>query len=186
MKNSFRILLLCLFLLCGLTACGSAPSVPESTAPKNTAPETEQTSAADQTTEPSEPKKTDSEPMSSERMIQLTAEDVNIVIRLYDTPTANALYEQLPMKLEFSDFNSTEKIAYLPEALPTEGEPDGCEPKIGDFCLYAPWGNLSLFYQDFRYSESLILLGTVESGMDSVSKLDHAGTVSIQAVSENG
>ena len=178
MKNKLS-LFLCLMLICGLTACGTARTAPESTAS-----EAAQPTVADQTAEPSAPK-ADNETASFERRIQLTAENVNIVVRLYDTPTAEALYEQLPMELEFSDFNSTEKIAYLPESLPTEGEPDGCEPKSGDFCLYAPWGNLSLFYQDFRYSESLILLGTVESGMDSVSALDHAGTVSVQAVPEN-
>ena len=70
------------------------------------------------------------------------------------------------MELNFSDYNGTEKIAYPSETLPTEGEPEGCDPEAGDLCLYAPWGNLCIFYQDFRYSESLIKLGHVESGMD--------------------
>ena len=57
----------------------------------------------------------------------------------------------------------------LPQELPTEGEPDGCDPDVGDFCLYAPWGNLSVFYQDFQYSDSLILLGHIDSGMELLS-----------------
>ena len=73
------------------------------------------------------------------------------------------------MELNFSDYNGTEKIAYPPEALPTEGEPDGCDPDVGDLCLYAPWGNLCIFYQDFRYSQSLIKLGHIKSGMDRLS-----------------
>lgn len=75
------------------------------------------------------------------------------------------------MELSFEDYNSIEKIAYLDGKLPTEGEPDCCEPAVGDLCLYAPWGNLNIFYQDidFRYSKSLIKLGRLTSGMDFVA-----------------
>lgn len=75
------------------------------------------------------------------------------------------------MELSFEDYNSIEKIAYPDGKLPTEGEPDCCEPAVGDLCLYAPWVNLSIFYQDidFRYSKSLIKLGRLTSGMDFVA-----------------
>ena len=69
-------------------------------------------------------------------------------------------------------YNRTEKIAYPPDALPTEGEPDGYDPETGDLCLYAPWGNLCIFYQDFRYSPSLIRLGHVESGIEILSGME--------------
>lgn len=61
------------------------------------------------------------------------------------------------------------KISYLEKSLTTEGEPDGCDSDVGDLCLYAPWGNFSIFYQDFRYSERLIMLGYIDSGMDVIS-----------------
>lgn len=92
-----------------------------------------------------------------------------IRITLYDTPAANDLYNMLPLELNFEDFNGVEKISYLEKSLITDGEPDGCDPDIGDLCLYAPWGNLSIFYQDFRYSERLIMLGHIDSGMDIIS-----------------
>ena len=85
---------------------------------------------------------------------------------LYDTPAANDLYQMLPLELTFEDFNNVEKISYLEKSLTTEGEPD-----VGDLCLYAPWGNLSIFYQDFRYSERLIMLGHIDSGMDVISSM---------------
>lgn len=75
----------------------------------------------------------------------------------------------LPIELSFEDFNGVEKISYLPQELPTEGETDGCDPDMGDLCLYAPWGNLSVFYQDFRYSDGLIMLGHIDSGMELIS-----------------
>ena len=60
-------------------------------------------------------------------------------------------------------------------------EPIGIyRPDVGDLCLYAPWGNLSIFYQDFRYSESLIMLGHVDSGMDIVSSMEENTAVVLE------
>lgn len=112
--------------------------------------------------------------------IKMVINGQEIGITLYDTPTANALYEALPMELSFSDYNGTEKIAYPPETLPTEGEPDGCDPEIGDFCLYAPWGNLCIFYQDFRYSQSLIKLGHVDIGMETLTGMGEDFTITLE------
>ena len=111
-------------------------------------------------------------PKSAERKLKMCVDGQEVTIVLYDTPAANALYEALPMELRFSDYNRTEKIAYPPDALPTDDEPDGYGPETGDLCLYAPWGNLCIFYQDFRYSPSLIRLGHVESGMEILSGME--------------
>lgn len=121
-----------------------------------------------QTTEPSNdiPDINTDETQEGNMKIKLIIEDKEIEIALYNTPAANSLYEILPLNLTFEDFNNTEKISYLTENLTTEGEPDGYEPKIRDFCLYAPWGNLSIFYENFQYSPSLILLGHIDSNSD--------------------
>ena len=78
----------------------------------------------------------------------------------------------LPLELSFEDFNSTEKIAYLTEEIPSDGSPDQCDPDVGSLCYYIPWGNLCFFYQDFRASSSLIPLGNVESGVEFLEQLD--------------
>ncbi len=59
-------------------------------------------------------------------------------------------------------------------------EPDGCDPDVGDLRLYAPWGNLSIFYQDFRYSDSLIMLGHIDSGMDVIFDIDEDFSVRLE------
>ena len=123
---------------------------------------------------------------NTERKLKLTVDGQEIDITLYDTPAANALYEMLPLELEFEDFNGIEKISYLTEKLPTDGEPDGCDPDVGDFCLYAPWGNLSIFYQDFRYSDSLIMLGHVDSGMDIISGKNNNFSATLEAAENVG
>lgn len=82
-----------------------------------------------------------------ERKLRMIVDGQEISITLYDTPAANALYDMLPLDLNFEDFNGIEKISYLSQELPTEGEPNGCDPEVGDLCLYAPWGNLSIFFR---------------------------------------
>lgn len=56
--------------------------------------------------------------------------------------------------------------------LPTDGEPNEFDPDVGDLCLYAPWGNLSILYKDFRNSNGLISLGHIDSGMDVISGMN--------------
>ena len=119
-----------------------------------------------------EEREADIEVENTERKLKMTVNGQEVAITLYDTPAANALYDMLPLDLNFEDFNGIEKISYLSQELPTEGEPDGCDPDVGDLCLYAPWGNLSIFYQDFRYSDSLIMLGHIDSGMDVISEME--------------
>ncbi len=104
--------------------------------------------------------------------VTMTVGGQAVSVTLQDTPAANALYDMLPLDLTFEDYNGTEKISYLDAALPTEGEADGCDPAVGDLCLYAPWGNLCIFYQDFGYSDGLILLGHIDSGMDVISAME--------------
>lgn len=103
---------------------------------------------------------------------------------LNDNPTADALHDMLPLELTFEEFNGTEKIAYLPEELPTDGSPDSCDPDVGSLCYYIPWGNLCFFYRDFRASSSLIPLGQVESGTEFLERLDLASGVTAEAAKD--
>lgn len=114
------------------------------------------------------------------KKVRFLADGNEIIVELENHPAANGFYEMLPMELTFEDFNGIEKIAYPLEALDIEGAPDSCEPKVGDLCFYAPWGNLSFFYKDFRHSESLVPLGKVESGVEFLESLDTAAAVWVE------
>lgn len=117
---------------------------------------------------------------TGERKAKLTMDGQEFDVTLYDTPTANALYDMLPLELAFEDFNGIEKIAYIDNELPTEGEPEEFDPDVGDLCLYAPWGNLSIFYKDFRNSNGLISLGHIDSGMDIISSMNENFSVLLE------
>ena len=119
---------------------------------------------------------------NDERKVKMTIDGQEISVTLYDTPAADALYDMLPLELGFEDYNGVEKISYLSQTLPTTGEPDGYDPNVGDLCLYAPWGNLSVFYQDFRYSDGLILLGHIDSGMDLIAARDGEFSAALEKV----
>ena len=123
----------------------------------------------------------DEENMENTR-IKLTVNGNEIFVRLDDNVASRELLEMLPLTLTFEDFNSTEKIATLPSELSTEGLPSGYTPKVGDFSYYAPWGNLSIFYEDFRYSNSLYRLGTIESGTEILGNMNGNFEVTIERV----
>ncbi len=115
-----------------------------------------------------------------QKHLTMTVDGQKVEITLYDTPSANRLYELLPLELNFEDYNNTEKIAYLPEELSTEGEPASFDPDVGDVCIYAPWGNLSVFYKDFSSSSGLISIGRIESGLEIISDMNSDFTVSLE------
>ncbi len=95
---------------------------------------------------------------------------------LGDNPTARDFASLLPLTLILKDYASTEKISDLPKRLSTENAPDGFVPRARDIAYYAPWGNLAIFYQDFRYSPGLIKLGRLDGDL---AALQQAGPIPV-------
>jgi len=116
--------------------------------------------------------------------LNLAVGDENMVITLEDNPTTQELLKMLPMTLEFSDYSGIEKIAYPTGKLSIEGAPKGYDPSVGDLALYAPWGNLVIYYKDFNYSSGLIRLGHFESGIDILSEIKGNFTATLDVVDE--
>lgn len=179
MKKSI-LLFLCVLLCLGFAACAEQKTTPsvsdqsshqEQSDIQNGTEVSENQSADSKQPESSSNTETSGTPETEERKVKLTIAGQEYNVTLYDTPAANALYDMLPLTLTFEDFNNTEKIAYMDNELPTEGEPDEFDPDVGDLCLYAPWGNLSIFYKDFRNSNGLISLGYIDSGVDVIGSM---------------
>ena len=102
-------------------------------------------------------------------MIKMTFAGNEIYGEILNTRSGKEFLSQLPATLKFEDYNSTEKISYLQSKLSGQGEPEGFTPKRGDISYYMPWGNLAIFYRDFRYSRSLIKIGT----LNDIDKLEN-------------
>lgn len=180
------LLFLCALLCFSLAACADQKMTPpvseqssgqEQSDIQNSTEVLENQSANSQ--EPESSSSNTETPETGERKMKLTIDGQEFDVTLYDTPAANALYDMLPLELTFEDFNGIEKIAYMDNELPTEGEPDEFDPDVGDLCLYAPWGNLSIFYKDFRNSNGLISLGHIDSGMEVISSINGAFSVTL-------
>ena len=60
-----------------------------------------------------------------------------------------------------------------------KGSPTGSDPSVGDIAYYAPWGNLAILYKDFGYSDGLIILGRLDSGIETLTAFN-AGKVTIE------
>lgn len=104
--------------------------------------------------------------------IKLTFECNEIYALINNSKAGDDFLSLLPLSVKAEDFNSTEKIFYLSKKLNTQNEPDGINPKAGDITYYAPWGNIAIFYKNFRYSNNLIYLGKFENVSD-IEKLSN-------------
>ncbi|BCQ28176.1 hypothetical protein NK8_63650 (plasmid) [Caballeronia sp. NK8] len=88
--------------------------------------------------------------------------------RLDDNATSRDFVAMLPLPLRLVDFAATEKIAYLPRRLNTDGTPSGIVPYAGDVTYYEPWGNIAVFHKDFRHSPGLVKLGRLDCGLEEL------------------
>lgn len=165
MKKIFLLLSL-LLMTFSLTACNAQvePTQDNTTANTNVKTTTETTSTSTQT-----------------KIIKLTTtNNQTIEIELNNSPAANDLYNQLPLSIDLEDYSTNEKIFYPPNKLNTESTPKAT-PKIGTLAYYEPWGDVVIFYDNFRANNDLYELGHVISGEDIVSEL--SGTVTIETIS---
>lgn len=101
------------------------------------------------------------------------------VLILNNSKAADNLYNMLPLQLSFKDFNHTEKITYPPRSVHEGLRSEGHKPAKGDLCLYAPWGNLCIFYRDYSMSADLFYLGRFEEGMELLEKQEQDFTVEL-------
>ncbi|WP_289129435.1 cyclophilin-like fold protein [uncultured Megamonas sp.] len=162
MKKIFLLLSL-LLMTFSLTACNAQvePTQDNTTTNTNVKTATETTSSSTST---------------QSKIIKLTTtNNQTIEIELNNSPAANDLYNQLPLSIDLEDYSTNEKIFYPPNKLNTEST-----PKIGTLAYYEPWGDVVIFYDDFRANNDLYELGHVISGGDIVSEL--SGTVTIEAM----
>lgn len=102
--------------------------------------------------------------------IQISVDGTVLTAVLNDSKAAQEFAAMLPLTLRLEDYSGTEKISDLPRELTREGAPAGFDPSAGDVTFYVPWGNLALFYRDFRYSEGLVPLGRIEGGVEALSR----------------
>lgn len=123
-----------------------------------------------------------SEDASANTRIRLTFDGNEAVVMLEDNATTRDFLSMLPAALTFQDYASSEKISYLSRRLSTEGAPRTYDPEVGDLILYAPWGNLAIFYRDAGNSSGPVPMGHVESGLEQLAAMEGEFEVTISVI----
>ncbi|MEG4817318.1 cyclophilin-like fold protein [Microcoleus sp. K5-D4] len=92
-----------------------------------------------------------------------------ITATLIDSKTTQDFISLLPLTLTLEDHANTEKISNLPRRLSTQDAPPDSDPAVGDIAYYAPWGNLAMYYNDFGYSNGLVILGKIDGDIETLN-----------------
>lgn len=103
----------------------------------------------------------------SDVRIRLTFNGLVLTATLFDNPSARDLASLLPLELKIEDFGGNEKIVRLPRKLTEDGSGPFTNERPGDLCYFKPWGNLALFYADYRW-DGLIRLGRFDNSFDAL------------------
>ena len=103
--------------------------------------------------------------------IKLSFDNKEVVILIYDNEVSKQFLEFLPASFKFTDFANQEKITDLPKPLNLKYAERGMIAKAGKMFIYAPWGNMGIFYKDVnnKLDSNLIPLGEVVSGLEFLS-----------------
>lgn len=122
-------------------------------------------------------KKPLSDTIQSEKCMKLkiTIGNKTATAVVYDNPTTRDFVIQLPIMVDMDDFAGKEKIFYPPKKLSTAERKAVSDPKVGDINVYAPWGNIAVFYGSYSGSRDLIRIGRITEGIDA---LNNSGTIS--------
>ena len=116
--------------------------------------------------------------------IRLTAGETVLYATLEDNSASRDLLSRLPLSLDWQDYNATEKIAYPEAPLELSDALDNCDPDVGTLAYYAPWGNLCLFYRDFRHSEGLVPLGHIEGDVEALTAFEDGFVMLMERANE--
>ena len=114
-----------------------------------------------------ESKNTISENEVKEKMKIIMKVDEKIYnVELLNTQAARDFYNLLPMKMKLTDYAGAEKVSEPGKKfdLDISDSPKASAGKPGDISLYAPWGNIAIFYNNGPYAQGLVKLGHIVEG----------------------
>lgn len=114
--------------------------------------------------------------------IKMSFDKKEIIIRIFENESSKDFLSKLPMTLVFEDFAKTEKIAYLNKKLIIDKVSSSKE--TSDFCYYAPWENLAVFYKGYGTDDGLVKLGIIESGKDKLTQIKDGTKIKLEVLED--
>lgn len=109
----------------------------------------------------------------SGNIINLRVGNESFKINLYDNPTANDLYEKLPLTKTINNYGSwQEKIIHLNDIkLSMKNAPKGDTPLYPEVGYYQPGNWIAIYYGDIGYWPGKVPLGTINSTTEKIESI---------------
>lgn len=118
----------------------------------------------------------------SSMQIRLRIGGAEATARLYDNATARDFASLLPVTITLHDLGGREKAGALPRDLADgQGQSDY---RAGQLGYWSPSSDLAIYYHEdgFRIpSPGIVMIGEIETGLDTITDADDNATVSIAA-----
>ena len=114
----------------------------------------------------------------SDMQVRISSKGSVATFKLYNTVAAKEFYNQLPLKLELSNFRDAQWIFYPLERLSVTADEAYHEGRKGELSYYEPWGDVFMLYKDFYAGDAMHRLGVALTGSDKIAFM--SGSVLIE------
>lgn len=105
----------------------------------------------------------------SDMEVKITSQGHTATFRLYDTVAAKEFYEQLPLKLDLTNFRDVQWMFYPPQKLGVTAREAYHDGKKGELSYYEPWGDVFMLYKNFYAGDEMHRLGINLTGIEGIA-----------------
>jgi len=105
----------------------------------------------------------------SDMQVRITSMGHTATFRLYDTVAAKKFYDQLPLRLDLTNFRDAQWMFYPPEKLSVTAREAYHDGKKGELSYYEPWGDAFMLYKDFYAGDEMHRLGINLTGIEEIA-----------------
>lgn len=113
----------------------------------------------------------------SNMQVTVTSQGHRATFRLYDTVAAREFYDQLPLKLDLTNFRDAQWMFYPPEKLSVTAQEAYHDGKKGELSYYEPWGDVFMLYKDFYAGDEMHRLGVHVTGIHEIAEMSGSARI---------
>ncbi|EFK09897.1 conserved hypothetical protein [delta proteobacterium NaphS2] len=113
----------------------------------------------------------------SDMQVKITSQGHTATFRLYDTAAAKEFYNQLPLKLDLTNFRDAQWMFYPPEKLNVTAREAYHDGKKGELSYYEPWGDVFMLYKDFHAGDEMHRLGINLTGIEDIAGMSGSAII---------
>lgn len=113
----------------------------------------------------------------SDMQVKITSMGHTATFRLYETVAAKEFYDQLPLKLDLTNFRDAQWMFYPPEKLSVTAREAYHNGKKGELSYYEPWGDVFMLYKDFYAGDEMHRLGINLTGIEEIAGMSGSALI---------